>query len=126
MNPYAFRNRLSKFGSPQQLVADASNAQQLPGQAAGNVAGQQDNDLGVFMPPGTPGTQPFKYSMGLNVDTQRAPVGSNMNQIPGMSTLGEPESNLLLSPQQKRLMMEQMSRQGGVPGEAPGFNPGVR
>lgn len=248
MNPYAFRNRLSKFGSPQQLVADASNAQQLPGQAAGNVAGQQDNDPGVFMPPGTPaapqqnpngggnpfandpagalggqmqapsmmnsvnvgadysneygtsirgnynpmtgrieaagtvpigdyqngltvgggvyynpqtqdyggalrfgkrnnvpapGTQPFKYSMGLNVDGQRVPVGSNMNQgrrpmqipgmgstnmnqVPGMSTLGEPESNLLLSPQQKRLMMEQMSRQGGVPGEAPGFNPGVR
>lgn len=248
MNPYVFRNRLSKFGSPQQLVADASNAQQLPGQAAGNVAGQQNNNPGVFVPPGTPaapqqnpmgagnafandpagalggemratptsntvtvgadysneygtkikgnfnpvtgrieaagtipigdyrngltvgggvyynpqtqdyggalrfgkrnnvpapGTQPFKYSMGLNVDGRRVPIDSsmnqiptpmqvpgmgttNMNQIPGMSTLGEPEGNLMLSPQQKLLIMEQMRRQGGIPGEAPAFNPGVR
>ena len=51
---------------------------------------------------------------------------TNMNQIPGMSTLGEPEGNLMLSPQQKLLMMEQMRRQGGIPGQAPSFNPGVR
>lgn len=223
MNPYAFRNRLSKFGSPQQLVADASNAQQLPGQAAGNVAGQQNpmgggnpfaNDpagalggpmqapsaeeyvnnvnVGGFyqnetntnlnfrinpmtgrlqgaaqIPVGdyrngltigasgyyapnsqmggadygaaltfgkrnrvpAPGTLPHKYQFGLTVDSRRMSPGmdsTNMNQIPGMSTLGEPEGNLMLSPQQKLLMMEQMRRQGGIPGEAPAFNPGVR